>query len=385
LTYFHLKVLIDVSDIVELKAITIGTSGGLIFALLLGTLVAIAQSFASQVEPYRRLDVLATLSFLLLSLAFAASAFGAHLASVRHDIFLVDIANRKYQRAGDFVVILALIISFITARLYRHKTAKTLLQQTCTGLALIVYILTSALLLITSQLMGSNKGFAVTLVLVGGTLIWIVRPSLAVLRWTALLVPKRVNAIAAFGKSLPKFVVSGAMAVAIAIGIVRVSFTLTALGPERFRIFGFTDGTIGADSLAGRFQLLSSNFLTQLAVNPIFGDLEADDLTTGQGTYAHSLISLLSHLGIVGALLFSVYLFVLYTELKKLNRFSGSMDDDIEIGVYKVIMLGLLLCFALVSAFFTWMPLWFGLGLLCPAFVVRPRRVFSARSERLVG
>jgi hypothetical protein len=118
--------------------------------------------------------------------------------------------------------------------------------------------------------------------------------------------------------------------------------------------------------------IFSHNFLTQMAVNPVFGNLKADTLTTGNGTYVHSLLSIFSHLGLVGAALFSAYLGSLYNSFKKTKLFAGpGFYHDSECGVFRLILISIVLSFALLATFFTWLPLWFAIGLFFPPLVVQ--------------
>jgi hypothetical protein len=375
LAYFLFKVLIDVTEVAELRAITIGTSGGLVFALLLGLIVSLGSDLGFRRGHGQVLNAAATLLFLLLALSLSFVTYKTHLAFVREDLFLVDLDQRKYQRPGDFAVIVAIIASLQIAKLFRGTQLNGILMRALASMAFLAYMLTVFLLLISSQLIGSNKGFAVTLAIAAGTTIWIFRPSGANQRWATVLVPGSINAVGVFFSSTPRLVVNGALFGVAIIAIAALLFAVTALEPQHFRIFGFSNERIGGHSFVGRFQLLTNNFLTQLAINPMFGNLNADSLTTGKGTYAHSLISILSHLGIVGALLFSAYLAALCKELRRANRYTARIYGDIEVGVFRIIIISILLLFSLLATFFTWMPLWFAFGLLCPPLLIQGSKV----------
>ena len=158
----------------------------------------------------------------------------------------------------------------------------------------------------------------------------------------------------------------------------------TNLSIEQFRIFGFSQRSLIYPLLA-RIDLFEQNFLIQFAYSPVFGNLRVDDLTTGSGSFAHSLISILSHLGIVGGTLFCLYISSLYRELKKAPPFSAWFYTDSDLGVFRIILGLLILGYALVGTFFTWMPLWFSLGLLYPPMLLHRAPVATVIRHRLAA
>ncbi len=111
-------------------------------------------------------------------------------------------------------------------------------------------------------------------------------------------------------------------------------------------------GIAGA-SIQSRLQILLESGLQQLAVNPLTGDLAADEIVGHPNGYIHSILSVQSHLGIIG----SILLFCFLTErLIKLYRSNGN-------AVLKVVTPPIMLM-ALIGTFFIWMPLWFLVGAL---------------------
>ena len=116
----------------------------------------------------------------------------------------------------------------------------------------------------------------------------------------------------------------------------------------------------------------------------MFGNLTADALTTGPGTYAHSLLSVFSHLGLVGAALFTMYLVALYREIMLPPIGLPSFYSGAKYPLFRAMILGGLIGYGLIGTFFTWMPLWFALGLLFPPLISRPatRPGYSPTSAR---
>jgi hypothetical protein len=170
---------------------------------------------------------------------------------------------------------------------------------------------------------------------------------------------------------MPKFLVGGTIAIAVVVGLAAIVFSYTDLEPHHFRIFGFSEDRFGGNSLTSRVRILTDNFLTQFAYNPVFGNLEVDSLTTGKGSYAHSLVSLLTHLGIAGTSLFVAYLIAIFRELKRPSAMGYRFYNSTDVGMFSIVAFGIILCFASVGTFFHWMPLWFSLGLLFPPLFFR--------------
>lgn len=376
-TYFLLKALLDIPDLSAVKAMTVGTSGGMIFALIFGLMMAVLIDAGYQERREQLPHSLFTFAFMAICLLLSFRAYSMHLGMIRQDLFLVDVAQRQYQRPGDFLVIAVLIMSFQLARLCRQEVRQRLLSQMLLAGTFFAYLAATGLLLVTSQLIGSNKGFAVALGIMVGTVIWALRPSMRRFYLPIIAAQAAPGATGVFARSVPRYLVTGVVLSLLLLICGVMLLTVFGLEVQQFRIFGFSGGQIGGNSLASRFAILTGNFLTQVAVNPIFGNLRADELTTGGGSYAHSLVSILSHLGLTGVLLFSAYLSALYRELKDANVRNVASYKDTDLGTFRLGIILILLTFSLIATFFTWMPLWFAFGILFPAVVIRNSGVVS--------
>jgi hypothetical protein len=364
LTYFLFKVLLDIPDSSEVKGLTIGTSGGLIFALALGIMVSMLMSTSFEQRSRPVFHALATLSFLALCMWLAVDTYKMHIQFIRDDIFLVDTDARKYQRPGNFVAMVALLASLQFVLINAGGGWRSSVSRRIHLANLIVYLILMLVLLLISQLIGSNMGFVFILTTGFATLLWLSRPRLLRLRWARYLVRCDIGPVAMFRKSIHVFLLLSVFLSITLVGAGVVVLSLTNLEVYHFRIFGFSDGTFGARSLMSRMDMLSNNFLTQFAYNPAFGDLNVDSLTTGKGTYAHSLVSVFSHLGIVGAVLFGAYLWSLYKELRRCGGNLQAYYSYTDVSLFRIIAIGIVLGLSLAGTFFTWMPLWFTLGLL---------------------
>ena len=121
---------------------------------------------------------------------------------------------------------------------------------------------------------------------------------------------------------------------------------------DQFRIFGFGSGDVS--SVSSRLALWD-NFLIHFDYNPIFGNMAVDALTTGEGTYVHSFIAtLLTHLGIVGFILFFIYLFVAIKE--KLNNQRDIYVNNL-FALYSLIVFAGIFAIASFGTFITYSPI----------------------------
>lgn len=149
-----------------------------------------------------------------------------------------------------------------------------------------------------------------------------------------------------------------------------VAGTFWLVGTESFaellnntRFQELSKGNMELSSLTNRLALVPT-FWTQFSVSPLIGDFEAE-VRAGYlpGEYIHSLpLSLLTHSGIIGALLFGIALFGAISQSYREGS-PSAVRSFVRHVVYAV------LAVATVTTFFLWIPLWFMIGFV----LVRPR------------
>ena len=116
---------------------------------------------------------------------------------------------------------------------------------------------------------------------------------------------------------------------------------------------------------------LWSNFAIHLDYSLLLGNMGVDTYTTGTGTYVHSLVgSLLTHLGLIGFILFFTYLYFAIKEKLYSSYSEGEYGRYVDngISVYSLIVFIAMLLIASVGVFFTWVPIWFLMGMFFPVF-----------------
>lgn len=371
--YVFFNIVFDSLSFEELKKISIGTTNGMLFSYIAGSIVSVSLVIIHDLSR-KKLNIYRTSIFLLFIaclLAFILSfiTLGAKLSEIRADVFLITEQNGFYQRSAAFMFMLFLLLStwFVSVFLINNK--KTPLTSLTLLLSFALLFGLAVLLMLTSQLIGSNSGF----VTIGGFLMVLV---------TYILIYKMdINLL----NKLKYLKLRSILFSKISIHILLIvfSFLLVSLSLlvyflddiginiESFRIMGFGEGKI--TSVDSRIDLLMSNFITHFLYSPILGNSMVDSLTTGTGTYVHSSLSVLTHHGIVGFTLFVLFLYFSYRDVALVNA-KPTKYNMLSLRGYKLYQLFTfftVIVFALFSAFFTWMPFWFCIGLCVISFKVK--------------
>ena len=141
-----------------------------------------------------------------------------------------------------------------------------------------------------------------------------------------------------------------------------IDLTMTRLG-------GFGSGEVS--SVSSRLALLD-NFALQFSYSPLFGNMNVDCLTTGCGSYVHSLLAtLLTHTGLLGFFLFAFYILIAYKERFKLFTVANNQQIILISNIANltaIMMVTAILLIAIVATSMHWAVLWFALGLFFVAF-----------------
>ncbi len=351
------SITVGVRGVADLREVTLGTSGGIIFGTGLGYLNAFALSevaivLRSTSRGMRRFASWTVLVYLGYVLYSVYSAFEANLASIGPLQFLIQDWGGAYQRAGDNAFIQLLIAGGLTSAIFSVK--KRLPTFHAWAAAVLTTAITSILIPL-SQLLGSNAGLVTVLgyYVVGVATIYALASipelpigNLPLYRRTVLRASMRAV---------------GTLAVAAGLLIATWQRALEYIGVDKsqLRIFGY--GSEEVFSITSRLSLLSENYLRHLSYSPIFGNTQVDALTTGPGTYAHSFLAILSHLGLVGFALFLILLGSMIYRHTQQWRFAGDSEDRFA-AFFASSSLMFVTGFGFAATFYTWLPFWFAVG-----------------------
>ncbi|MBT1450700.1 hypothetical protein KJ365_07370 [Glaciecola sp. XM2] len=357
----------------ELKKISIGTTNGMVFSLIAGSIASISLITINDLSNKKRSIYIFSTTFLfiacVLTLLLSFQTLSMKLAEIRSDVFLIVEQDGFYQRSAAFMFMLFLLLStwFISLFLVENKSTK--FTSTVLFLAFMSLTGVAVALMLTSQLIGSNAG----LVTVGA--FWMVLLThIIVYRMDKNILNKLTYL------KIKSLLFSRVSLHVLAIVLLGFIFTISLLGYaldaagidiETFRIVGFGDGNIS--SVDSRLELLMANFLTHFLYSPFFGNSMVDTLTTGPGTYVHSSISVLTHYGILGFTLFLLFLYFSYRDVTRSNSvaFKNNMTAHKGYKLYQLFAFFSVGMFGLFSSFFTWMPFWFCIGLCVISFKVK--------------
>lgn len=366
--YFVFRIAMDWGSIDRLKAFTIATSSGLIFFYVVGALVsiilgrhtinaAVQQSYLK----YYRIFMIIFIIYSVISLLFILYDLGSR---VRSDIILLADGDGDYQRPGNFLIISYLLL---LALYTQHSSLKkiNIMSPKCLLFdifAIIIFIFYTLVSLFLSQLIGSNSAAVIIAGLAG---IFITLTNFFSIKYSQFYLSMKklrpLNLI--HGGLLYRlifFMIINLMLLIVCIAgvsdILGIDLSMTRLG-------GFGSGHIS--SIDSRFKLLS-NFAIHFSNSPLLGNMAVDCLTTGCGSYVHSLpASLLTHTGIIGFLLFFIFLFLNFNERfsRRILSYRGALLSLNVSNIFAFANMLFIILIASLANFLTWSVLWFSLGL----------------------
>jgi len=372
--YFIFRIVVDIEEMKTLIAYTFGSTGGIVLFYIVGTFVAIVigqhEKNAYEVKNYFKYFFLFFIGYLMMSCYSLLSIFFEMSSRLRMDIFLIE--NHKgssggYQRPGDFLIISYLILitlyaQFISLRQTRRSLSWIRLTSVIVFTVFVIYSITS---LLVAQMIGSNKAT----VLIAGLAVIVVMILMLLcfksVRNYLTLVPITFKLII-FSKLSLRLIFFAFLGIAILIGIIFTTTSYLDIDLIKTRLGGFGSEI---SSVSHRLDLLS-NFTIQFKYSPFFGHMNVDCLTTGCGSYVHSVFAtLLTHTGLLGFFLFGFYLLSVIKEVFKVN---ASLQDEIFItsNIYKlftVLFFLAILALGVIGTFLTWSVLWFAFGLILTA------------------
>lgn len=361
--YFLILISFQFDNISRLKEYTIGSSGGIFFSYLIGVILSVCIYSIFQAKKILLINIYVFLFFIACSLVINSIQTNA-LSNLNNILFIIEDLEGKYQRSGSFISILFIIFSFTTLKIsyinhiYSKKTIVNILF-------IILYIINAISLIFFSQMLGSNS----SLLLI--SFVFILTISFIFMIFNS---KKIKNHFEIFGYSKTfnsKFIISPLIKRILFGSIIIVGFIYSTIIYLDFdlnttRIMNYGDNSsLIPSSLSSRIQLLKNNFLIHLNYNPFYGNMRVDEITTGKGTYAHSLpLSLLTHLGVIGLLIFGKIFYKIKEERTGLLFEIDNHYFNNSILLFRKYFFYIIIIIATLSTFFTWMVLWFVIGFI---------------------
>lgn len=303
---------------------------------------------------------------------------------IRSDIFLIRVSPDRamYQLLGVYVataMIAAYIVLLDNGQFERRNSSTStgvLQMASITSIALASFFL--------CQMAGSNMG-AGLIALIGAVtgimLIWRAWRVRALRQMASMMVVGiiAVSLFSAIVATVPPLRIFGFQSIvqsvsapleASGLGLVsRAESRVASFGPD------IPSSSVGAasgrnipahpedensgltifipSSVTSRVAIFEDIGRTHLGYAPLMGNLGVEHLFDRPGGYLHSILSVQSHLGIIGSILIFSFIFV-----KLYNLYVHSNNRTLKILVIPLIFM------SFIGAFFTWTLLWFLIGII---------------------
>lgn len=313
----------------DLKQVLIGSTGGIFFFFIFGfalnrCLIMLTYNYHCCSKKTFMINFIILFGVVSLVLLLHPA-----LSNVRGSIFYLKGSNPSYQRPADYISVLYIILIFLIFR--KIDLLPNIVKKYYYFFLATILSLATLLLLL---LYGSNKG---------SLLVSAVYVFFLILFFNLEVLSKNNTR---FLKKIFKVMISKTTVLLIAVLLSIVLIYINKYGLPHIRIFSWgTESLLESSSLTSRISL-DSNFFQQFFNSPVFGQFNVEDITTGVGTYPHSLIlSLLTKLGIVGFAIFSIFLFFYIKHLNYLcvhnSHSSGVSLNYFSFGVFLMILLPL--------------------------------------------
>lgn len=362
-SYFVFKIYIDTGNLNKLEAYTIGSSGGCFLFYSIAMLMSIsfykAKALTATSNRCFILFLLLSGIYLISGAYFRYKAYSELFGYLRSDRFLISLTEDSYQRPGAFLTISSLLLSFVYINILLNTCKSNFLCKILLFIYACILITILLFSMLLAQMIGSNNAFICNGCLLVINLVFYI---FLLLPRVKFMLKKNIirfkNII--YGRIFNKFIIGALIGLTVSIGILIFVINLLGIDIDQLRIIGY--GSHDVSSVNSRLALLP-NFIEQISYSPItpfVGNMQVDSLTTGNGTYVHSfLISIFTHLGIVGIILIMLFMFFALKEL--FDRSFGIYNNGMKI--YKAILFFSFLLIATVATFFTWSVIWFLFGL----------------------
>jgi len=352
--YVLFRSLIDFQGIGEFVSYAISPGGGILIYVLIGSfLIAQKKLFLdiANVSAYAKLVLMTLIFFLILFIV----ALLQIIDNLSQTVFLLDILQGSYQVPGKALIIIIIYLQFLILELnFRKKSAP---------ISGLIFFIIAMIALFLSQAYGSNTAFVVIFFLLCNFYLFkFLKNRTKIRKLLSLPIPQRIG-FSFFSRSFQSLMLGQLFWVVITLIVfasVLVFFFFEQL--SLFRIFSFGDFS-RYDSISSRYDLLA-NFIPQAEYHLLFGHLDSDSLTTGEGTYPHSFIlSIISHTGIMGLLIFLMFFLMFMKTIFKSSEYSSFDIETKKIKSYVAFStFSILFLYANAATFFAWVPIWFFFG-----------------------
>lgn len=366
IAWLSFRVVVDLGSLEELKQITVATTGGVLLFFLIGTFARQTMNVPKENFSFDKFFILTCLIAIVLIFLSYKSRLLEHT-----DIFYISDVEGSYQRPGNFMIMLFFMTSYsflVLASNFKIRGKISYLFW------LAAYALTAGLLVIDSQMIGSNAATANVLAVFMMTFV------ISLLAFSKNTKKNYVDAKLCFPLSKKVFkglIKYSIFSLFIVITLSICALSLTGFDVSKTRAFGF--GNSENLSVNSRVEILKETGADQIGYAPILGNTDVAYLTTGNaGKTLHNFLpNIWAELGLVGLV---IVLSLFYLVFKKILTNIKSAEKNPE-GYQKTItnfwlVLNFLWLFlyANISVGKEWPVMWFFVGFAVNAFITKPNR-----------
>jgi hypothetical protein len=362
LFYISLRFVLDQQDTTGLFAFMFSTTSGVFFGYILG--IFLAYLFLSIVENAYQFPCTkiyfnkAVLVYFVLVTIFIIVLFDHHYAN-KVSWFSINENPVNYQRPGILLFLLAIqnATLLIVVKLLSPNKKNRLIQM--------LFYISTLVMIILGQLVGSNFFF-----LAGIVLLFVVFWHLSLTKSSAKHLIKKEIRLSSFftgWMGLEIYKIIGAIFL-VSILLFVSSVELSIIDFQQLRITG---KETYIPSLNVRMDILKDVFILHFNNAPLFGDMFVHEIVNTR--YIHSLLRILPSIGITGALFFFFIIFLVYRDIKLYSKMT--YRESFNYQVFRLIMVSYILLGAILMAGFSWIPLWFIIGLFSISIFKRPAKL----------
>lgn len=359
LVYISLRFVLDQQSTIGLFGFTVSTTSGIFFGYFLG--ISLAYLYSSIIEnirnfPYLKLKFNTIVLLYFIFVTFFIIKTFVYYYSIKTAGFSINEVAVNYQRPGIFLFLILVqnaILIVIIKLIYPQKKNK---------LIYLLFLISTIVMIFLGQLVGSNFFFASGLIL------------LLVIFWyrgivytsKKYYVKSELKLVSLFhgwmGAQLLKFAC-----------IILILFVLMLYINNELDIFDFQKlRIIGHEhyipSLNVRMNILQELFIKHFNHAPVFGDMFVHEIMNTP--YIHSLLRIIPSLGITGTLFFSLVIFLVYRDIYLCSKYTSRKSLNYQI--FRMVMITYILLGAILMAGYSWIPLWFIIGLFSISIFKRP-------------
>lgn len=360
IVWISLRVVIDLSDIQYLKQITIATTGGILLFFFIGIFSKQALGIINKTEVSLFSLKIVLLTFLTISFSIFSS-FQSRLLE-RVDIFYIEGVEGGYQRPGNFLIIIFIIVSFALLSIASHKSTKIKFSL---FIWLVIYSLSFIGALVSSQMFGSNTATA------NLAAIYLITFVLSLFSFNKKVrlgfLSDKIGSLFSKGVIIKLIKYSFVSIITIFV-IALIGIQVTGFDVNKTRIFGFGSGDISSiSSISSRSSIFKETGMDQLSYAPILGDMNVARIITGDaGSYLHNFLpNIMAELGLFGLLIvISIFLLAFSTliiNIKNNPKDNAGFQTFIA-NVWLLFVLLFLFIYANIAVDKSWVVLWFYIG-----------------------